>query len=71
MPGVLNCYIKYEGAGDHYAGRCVSGCSRLGKGFVESIAYFDFSQFDANQKELVTKQVDDCIEFCMPLWCGE
>jgi hypothetical protein len=44
MPGVLNCYLKFEAAGDFYVGRCVSGRARFGKRFSESIPYFDFSE---------------------------
>ena len=66
MPGVMNRYIKYEAAGDQYVGRCVSGHSRLGKGFAESLPYFDFSLFDPIVKEQMTKEVDDWIKARMP-----
>ena len=58
MPGVMNRYIKYKGAGDQYVGRCVSGRNRLGKGFAESLPYFDFSHRDSVQKGLKRREVD-------------
>ena len=29
IPGVMNCYIKYESAGDQFTGKCVSGRSSM------------------------------------------
>ena len=66
MPGVMNRYIKYKGAGDQYVGRCVSGRNRLGKGFAESLPYFDFSHLDSAQKGLKRREVDQWVKPRMP-----
>ena len=66
LPGVLNRYLKYESAGDLYVGRCVCGRARFGKRFVESLPYFDFSDFGAAEKAVMNKTLDDWIKARMP-----
>jgi len=66
MLGVMNQYIKYEGAGEQYVGWCVSGKNRLGKGFAESLPYFDSSHFDSVQKGLKRREVDQWVKARMP-----
>ena len=46
MPGVMNCYIKYESAGDQFTGKCVSRSSRMSTEFSISPSYFDFTRCD-------------------------
>lgn len=66
MPGVMNRYIKYEAAGDQYVGRCVSGRNRLDKRFAESIPYFNFSGYNALDKEVMMQTLDAWIKTRMP-----
>jgi len=51
MPGVMNRYIKFEGAGDQFVGRCVAGLPRLSKEFATSPAYFDLTSFGRDERE--------------------
>lgn len=46
--------------------RCVSGRKRLNKRFAESIPYFDFSEYDALEKELKMRRLDCWIKERMP-----
>lgn len=66
MLGVMNRYIKYEAAGKNYVGRYISEHSRLGKGFADSLHYFDFSLFDPIVKEKMTMKAYDWIKAHMP-----
>ena len=66
MGGVLNRYLKYEGAGDQYVGRCVTGRNRMNTRFAESMPYFDFSGFGKVEKETMMRTLDDWIKRQMP-----
>ena len=46
MPGVMNCYIKYESAGNQFTGNYVSGRSRMSKEFSIIPEYFYFTSCD-------------------------
>ena len=66
MPGVLNCYIKFENAGDQFVGQCVSGRPRLDKEFAASPSYIDFSDCSQAVKEQNTASVNAWIRDRMP-----
>jgi hypothetical protein len=69
MPGIMNCYMRYESAGDEFVGRSVCGRARLGKRFAESCPYFDFSDCDKAVKALRMQELDDWIEARLPRDC--
>lgn len=56
MGGVKDRYLKYEGAGDQYVGRCASGLDQLSKEFAISPAYFDHSHIEDEMERLATKR---------------
>ena len=58
MPGVMNCYIKYESAGDQFTGNCVSGRSRMSAEFAISPAYFDFNSCDEAERDHNDSMID-------------
>jgi hypothetical protein len=64
----MNYYMKYEVARNQYVGSCVSGHSRLGKGFEKSLPYFDCSLVDPIGKDqmMKMKDVNDWIKAHMP-----
>ena len=66
MPGVMNRYIKFEGAGDQFVGKCVSGRSRLTKDFAASSPYFDFTEYGKIEKSQKDSQVDAWIKSRLP-----
>ena len=51
MPGVMNCYIKFECAGHQFVGRCVAGFLRLSKKIATSLAYFDPTSIGCDKRE--------------------
>jgi hypothetical protein len=67
MPGVMNCYIKFENAGNQFVGKCVSGHARLSKEFAASLAYFDFSSCTRADKDKNVKTIDTWIKERMPV----
>ena len=67
MLGTMNCYIKYESAGDQFTGKCVSGRSRMSTEFGIIPAYFDFTICDEAEREHNKIRIDNWIESRMPL----
>ena len=53
MPGAMNCYIKYESAGDQFTGKCVSGRSSMSTEFAIRSAYFDLTSCDEAEREQI------------------
>ena len=56
MGGVKDRYLKYEGAGDQYVGKCACGLDQLTKEFAISPAYFDYSHIEDEVDRLATKR---------------
>ena len=63
----MNCYIKYESAGDQFTGKCVSGRSRMSTEFAISPEYFDFTSCDEAEREHNESRIDNWIKAIMPL----
>ena len=61
MPGVMNCYIKFENAGHQFVEQCISGRSRLSKEFATSPLYFDFSDCTQADSERHVASLDTWI----------
>lgn len=66
MPGVMNRYIRFESAGDQYVGKSVSGRARLTEAFAESNPYFDFSEYEPDERERRHGAVNSWIRSRMP-----
>ena len=66
MPGVLNRYMRYENAGDQFAGKCVSGRSRKSKEFAASPPYWDFSAEGRETKEAFEDRLDSLLRDHLP-----
>ena len=66
MPGVMNRHIKFEGAGNQFVGRCVTGLLRLSKEFATSPAYFYLTSFGRDEREGKEAKLDDWIKGRVP-----
>lgn len=62
MSRVINWSIKFEPAGDLYAGRCVLDCDHFGKDVAQSLASFHFSKFDSLEKESMNQCFENWIK---------
>ena len=67
MPGVMNCCVKYESAGEKFKGKCVSGRSRMSKEFAISPEYFDCTSCDEAERRHNEISIDNWIKAIMPL----
>ena len=59
LGGVKDKYLFRENAGDMYVGRCASGHNVNNKEFAISLAYFDYSELNPENRILMRAKVKE------------